>query len=486
LSSSSPSVFAIERLWVQFPDRVDPALEDVCLDIEPGDAVALTGPSGCGKSTLLRAMVGFIPGLIQAEVRGDIRIKGQLLRDADPAEIASHVGLVQQDPEAQICTLRVRQEVAFGPENLCLPVDEVNGRVDAALEAVGITHLAERDTTTLSGGEKQRLAIASILAMDPSVVLLDEPTANLDPDGALTVFEVLSRLREQERRTLLICEHRLGPLLPMEPRLIVVDKGQIVHRRRMRRREDLFELGLRAQWALAPRASAGAAASVAPVVVRDVSFDYGLGSLLDDLSFSMEAGTVLGVIGPNGGGKTTLLRLLAGLESPRSGEIVRPETHRIGMVFQHPHQQIFERTVRRELAIDGFLSEADETRLLQHAGLAGLHAAAPLSLSLGEQRRLTVMAVLRRAPDLVLLDEPFIGQDRNNVAWIVASILAARDRGAIVVLVSHDIDLVASLSDQVIYLDRDPVVGAPEDVFSRLCEREKEAYAPGYWDGGAS
>ena len=443
--------------------------------------MAVTGPSGCGKSTLCQAIAGFIPGLVPADVSGRVRIGDALVQSSDPAVLALRVGLVQQDPDAQVCTLGVRQEVAFGPENLCLPRDEVNRRVDRALKTVGIQHLADRVTTTLSGGEKQRLAIASILAMEPEVLILDEPTANLDPSGAKGIFDTLASLRRHEGRTLVIVEHRLGPLLPLEPRLWVMDAGRVVHRRPTRQHADLVQLGLRSSWP--KRIQERASTDESPVLLRDVSFAYDDRLVIDRLTFAPAVGEIVGVIGPNGGGKTTLLRLLAGLEIPSSGEAERVENLRIGMIFQHPHQQIFERTVRRELEIEGPLDAARRGRLLEAAGLAVLQDAPPLSLSLGEQRRLTVTTALRLAPELLLLDEPFIGQDRHNAAWMIGQIVAARDRGAATVLISHDISLLASLCDRLLFLGSCVIEGSPADVFAQLRQIGENAFTPEYWEG---
>ncbi len=245
MSSSEPEIIRLDDLTVRFPDRDRPALLDLSERIDPGEVIAVTGPSRCGKSTLCRTLAGFVPSLLPAKVSGEVRIGRNSVFASDPARLAVQVGLVQQGPDAQVCTMRVRQEVAFGPENLCLPANEVNRRVDAALAVTGIAALAARDTTTLSGGEKQRLVIASILAMEPRVLLLDEPTANLDPSGAKAIFDTLAQLRSREERTFLIAEHRLAPLLPLEPRLLVLDEGRIVARRAARRHEDLVALGLR-------------------------------------------------------------------------------------------------------------------------------------------------------------------------------------------------------------------------------------------------
>ena len=472
----------IEELCIQYPDRLHPAIDRLTETVDRGEVIVVTGPSGCGKSTLCRALAGFIPEMIPAKVSGEITVDGESVWTADPARVATRLGLIQQDPDAQICTLNVWQEVAFGPENLCLPPSEVAARVEQCLAFVGITHLAKRTTTTLSGGEKQRLAIASILAMAPETILLDEPTANLDPEGAQAVFNLLRELRDREGRTLIVVEHRLAPLLPLSPRVLVMNKGGIVIRRATRRHEDLVALGLRAGWDLALPVSAKHGEAV-PLLVKDLTFGYNGTRLLENLSITVEPGEILGIIGPNGGGKTTLLRLIAGLEEPDGGQVIRPKDSVLGYLFQHPHQQIFERTVRGEFAIEGAISDELFRRSLDAANLSGLESAAPLSLSLGEQRRLTLATTLIRDPHLLLLDEPFIGQDRANVAWIIAKILAARAKGAVTLLVSHDIPLVNSLCDRLLYLGSEPIIGDPRTVSARLQMMEKDAFTPGYWEG---
>jgi len=482
LSSNDRSEVRIEGLLVRFPDRERPAVCEVSERIEPGEVVAIAGPSGCGKTTLCRTIAGFIPSLLHADVTGDVTVGGASVLSSDPAHLAVRVGLVQQDPDAQVCTLGVRQEVAFGPENLALPIDEVNRRVDEALRVVGIEALADRQTTTLSGGEKQRLAIASILAMEPDILLLDEPTANLDPEGAKTIFETLGRLRGEDR-SLVVVEHRLAPLLPLAPRLWVMDGGRVVIRRPTRRHEDLVELGLRSGWRrLSPRP---AATGEARRTLREVSFRYGDVEVLRGLDFDAVSGEIVGIIGPNGGGKTTLLRLLSGLETPHEGEASSTEDLRVAMVFQHPHQQIFERTVKRELEIDGPLEEDARRALLEEARLEGYDDVPPLSLSLGEQRRLTVTTALRTQPDLLLLDEPFIGQDRHNVAWMIGRIVEARNRGAAIVLVSHDVPLLSALCDRMHYLGDRVLEGTPEDLFGQLREIGRDAFTPEYWGDAA-
>lgn len=477
MSSTSGPAIRIRDLRIHYPDRALPAIDGATAAIAAGETVVITGPSGCGKSTLCRAIGGFIPELIPARVGGEIAVDGQSVWDMDSARIAQRVGTIQQDPDAQICTLRVEREVAFGPENLCLPAQEVAARVDECLDAVGIDHLRHRETTDLSGGEKQRLAIASILAMRPEILLLDEPTANLDPDGAKGLFDLLGRLRAERRMTLVVVEHRIRPLRSMAPRLLVLDRGRFVTRH-ARGWIDPRDLGARA----------GAPAREAPsdkrlLRVDRLTFGYDT-ALFRGLSFDLRRGEIVGLIGPNGGGKTTLLRLIAGLATPDDGRIELDPGARTGFVFQHPHHQIFERTVTAELRIDGpERSTGEFDRWLAAGRLERLGDAAPLSLSLGEQRRLTLLTALRREPDLLLLDEPFIGQDRRNVEWIVTTIRAHCAAGGGVLLVSHDVALVEALADRLLYLDREPRFGPTREVFAALRAAARTPFLPEFWEG---
>ena len=472
---SSDHTIEISRLRVQYPERDLPAIADLSEQVQPGETIVIAGPSGSGKSTVCRVLSGFIPGLIPATVSGEVQFAGRSVWETGQEVLAASIGLVQQDPDSQICTLNVWQEIAFGPENLGLPREEIRQRVETAIRAVGAENLVDRNTTTLSGGEKQRVALASILAMRPRVLLLDEPTANLDPAGARDLFELIRRMAADEGTSLVIVEHRLRPLLILQPRLVVMDRGQVVERRTHREHLDLGALGLRGTWQAQPRP----VQTGAPLLqLRNLTFEYG-SPLLRDVSIDLPAGQILGIIGPNGGGKTTLLRLIAGLEEPRSGTIGRSQETRIGFVFQHPHHQIFERTVRSEILLDGPLSEDRLIERLREARLLGLDQAAPLSLSLGEQRRLTLVTALSRDPDLLLLDEPFIGQDRRNVIWILSRMEEIRAAGGGLIVVSHDTELLSTIADRLLFVDHEETIfGDPSTVFERLRQSGRDVYCP--------
>ncbi|MEW5825369.1 MAG: ATP-binding cassette domain-containing protein [Candidatus Bipolaricaulota bacterium] len=480
MSWSSDFDLEVRDLVVRYGDRQEPALDGISEVIERGEVVAISGPSGCGKTTLCRVLCGVIPGLVPAQVTGEARLGDRRIGHEGAEMLASSIGFVQQDADAQICTLSVWQEVAFGPENLRLAEEEIRTRVADALSDLGIESLRDRKTTTLSGGEKQRLAVASVLAMRPGILLLDEPTANLDPRGVQQLFALLARTTHREAQTLILVEHRVEALRSLAPRLVLLERGRIVRRLSAYAPWDLSPLGLRGDW---PPAASETKASLTLASARHVTFRYRDGGpLIEDLSLDLRGGEVLAVIGPNGGGKTSLLRLLAGLAQPLEGRVERPRTVRVGFVFQHPHHQIFERTVRREICFAPALSPENGESRLREARLDHVAGAAPLSLSLGEQRRLTVATAMAQHPNILLLDEPFIGQDRQNVLWVISCLRRVVAEGGAVVLVTHDIPLVDALADRVLFLDRrTALLGRRDEVFASLRERGDTPFTPEAW-----
>ena len=221
-------MISVKGLSFSYYDTDSRSLDDVSLEIPAGQFVVISGPSGCGKSTLALAMGGYIPRIFEGTMKGSITVDGSCTTDTDLADLASLIGIVQQDPEAQLCTLSVEDEVAFGPENLLLPADEVHARIEEALAMVGASHLKGRSVLELSGGEKQRVAIASMLAMRPKALILDEPTSNLDPSGAAEVLAAIERLKKTTGMTIVVIEHRLDRLIALADRMIVMSSGKIV------------------------------------------------------------------------------------------------------------------------------------------------------------------------------------------------------------------------------------------------------------------
>ncbi|MFC7787584.1 ABC transporter ATP-binding protein [Microbacterium sp. MAHUQ-60] len=449
------------------------ALRDVSLRIEAGERVLLLGASGAGKSTLLHGLAGVLGGDEEGEA------EGVLLVDGMPARAArGQVGLVLQDPDSQVILARVGDDVAFGCENLGVPHEEIWRRVDAALDAVGLDVPLDRPTKALSGGQKQRLALAGSLAMHPGLLLLDEPTANLDPHGVLEVRDSVERMLQVQRSTLIVVEHRLDVWLPLIDRVIVIGEGGVIADGPADRvlEAEGARLAQAGVWvpghpprhpappASAPGETLLSARGLAVARVRGTTVAEGI-------DVDVRAGSALAVTGPNGVGKSTLGLTLAGLLPSAAGRVVASEglsagagrhpirwssrqlLTRIGTVFQEPEHQLLARTVQEELEIGPHslgLPDAEiaarSDELLQRLRLDRLARANPYTLSGGEKRRLTVAAALATRPRVLVLDEPTFGQDARTWQELVAMLAALRDEeGGALVVVTHDLDVVTAL-----------------------------------------
>lgn len=463
------------------------ALRRLDLVVEEGERVLLLGPSGAGKSTLLTA----IAGLLRSPEAGDE--EGRLLVAGRPAtEVSGHAGLVFQDPSSYLVMGRVGDEVAFGLENRAVPPGEIWPRVASALSAVRLPYPLQHPTDRLSGGEQQRLAIADVLAVAPRLWLLDEPTANLDPDGAALVRTTLRQLLADARSTLVLVEHRVGPLIDMIDRVVVLEPGGGIAAEGTPAR--VFATGgaaLRTAgvWVpgpppprLAPRRTAGA-----PVVAAEkltVEYPGSEQTALRGVEVTAHAGQALAVTGANGSGKTTLGLALASLLRPTSGTVRflaggpggdfgrwRPRTlvRWVGTVFQEPEHQFVAATVADELAVGprrvGMGPEQARHRvdeLLERLALTQLARANPFTLSGGEKRRLSVATALATDPALLVLDEPTFGQDARTWGEMAALLAEQRDGGRAVVMATHDHELVEAVADRTVRLEDGRLVDSPE------------------------
>ena len=465
------------------------ALSDVSLRIEPGERVLLLGASGAGKSTLLQGLAGVLGGDEEGESRGELLVGG-----APAAGARGRAGLVLQDPDAQVILARVGDDVAFGCENLGVPRDEIWPRVRAALDAVGLDVPLDRATSALSGGQKQRLALAGALAMRPGLLLLDEPTANLDPVGVAEVRGAVGRVLDATGATLVVVEHRVDVWLPLVTRVVVVgpdgviadgDPADVLGARGP-------ELAAAGVWVpgIAPAAPPAPAHAPGEVLLRAeglaVARVRGV-PVATGIALDVRAGEALAVTGPNGAGKSTLGLTLAGLLRPAAGDVraadalaagagatpidwrSRDLLTRIGMVFQDPEHQLLARTVREELEVGPRalgLSEAETSArgddLLDRLRLSALARANPYTLSGGEKRRLTVAAALATAPRVLVLDEPTFGQDARTWSELVGLLARLRDGGSAIVAITHDEAVVEALHARRFALAAAPGAGAAE------------------------
>ena len=471
--------------------RKNAALSDVDLDIAPGERVLVLGPSGSGKSTLMGGLAGLLGGAEEGEATGTLTVDG-----VAPAEARGRVGLLMQDPEAQVVLARVGDDVAFGMENLGVAREEIWPRVENSLEAVGLSVPLDHSTTELSGGQKQRLALASILAMGPGLLLLDEPTANLDPSGVAEVRAAVEKVVERTGATMVVVEHRVDVWASLVDRVIVVADGAIAADGSLD--EVLEQQGdaLRERGIWLPgddvAAEVGPAPEVAPASsdatpiarVSDLTIGYDASApVRSGIDLTIERGVSTCIVGANGAGKSTFALTLAGLLPPLEGAVevetsdgTAGDPHewsskqllgRMSMVFQEPEYQFLAATVAEELAIGpraaGMTDEEIAPLVDEHLealGLTKLARANPMTLSGGEKRRLSVATALISAPELLILDEPTFGQDRGTWLGLVRLLRAALDRGVTLVSITHDPAFVAAMGQRVVDLGQVGTRGA--------------------------
>ncbi|GAB3603548.1 ABC transporter ATP-binding protein [Microbacterium aureliae] len=485
MGGAVPRAAAVEaRGWGwRHASRRDWALAGVDLRIEPGERVLLLGASGAGKSTLLHGLAGVLGGEEEGETAGSLLIDGM-----PAAEARGRAGLVIQDPDSQVILARVGDDVAFGCENLGVPRDRIWPRVREALDAVGLDVPLDRPTKALSGGQKQRLALAGSLAMRPGLLLLDEPTANLDPAGVVEVRDAVAAALDAQPMTLVVVEHRIDVWLPLIDRVIVIGgagdaggTGAVIADGTPAdvlrgQGQSLAAAGVWVPGIRPPHPPPPATHGGGPLLVaRELTVQRVAGRpVAAGIDLDVRAGSALAVTGPNGAGKSTLGLTLAGLLPPASGRLSaagdlaeavpaepirwtsRQLLTRIGTVFQDPEHQLLSTTVRGELEVGPHALglDPDETAhrvddLLDRLRLRRLERANPYTLSGGEKRRLTVAAALATRPRVLVLDEPTFGQDARTWAELVGLLAQLRDGGAAVVAITHDLDVVAAL-----YADR--------------------------------
>ena len=442
----------------------------------------LLGPSGSGKSTLMMAMAGLLDPSGGGEAEGELLVDG-----SPPRKMRDRSGLLFQDPESQIAMARAGDDVAFGLENRCIPPQEIWPRVSAALEAVGFPYGVDRPTDALSGGEQQRLALAGVLAMQPGLLLLDEPTANLDPEGATAIRDVLLRILGRLGLTMVLVEHRVAEALPLVDRVVVIEVGGGVVADG-RPRQVFAEYGDRLAdagvWVPDRRLPAPPdrvrPAAETLLLAEQATYQYpGAASpALARVDVQLRGAEALAVMGPNGSGKSTLALLLAGLLRPTAGSVVAGEAltpgrgheaiwrwpagelaGRVGTVFQDPEHQFLTGSVRDELMVGPIriglghphaARRADE--LLERLHLSHLAEANPFTLSGGEKRRLSVATALASAPSVLILDEPTFGQDRRTATELLALLAGLRDGGRAVCFVTHDREFASALADRTLRL----------------------------------
>ena len=489
---------AIEGLTFRYHTRPEPALHDVSLTLEQGELFLVAGASGCGKTTLIRCINGLIPRTYNGDLEGRTLLYGQDACEMTMAQISQTVGTVLQDPERQILGSYVLNEVAFGLENLGLPREEILQRVDETLDYLDISDLSDRETFYLSGGEKQKVALAGVLTMRPSILLLDEPLASLDPASAQEALALFRRLAD-EGVSIILVEHRVEDALSIHPdRVLFMQEGSITY---CGSPDGLAEVVDYRQVKMpAPiviqRAVNDPPPTFEPVIkpdgreplvtFEDVSFGYGDGpTVIHDVNLTIRRGDVIAILGPNGAGKTTLVKHAIGLLKPRQGRVViegrdtselsvAQIAHTLGYVFQSPSHMLFAPTVREELAFGPSNLGYDEgtivegvARAIEIVNLEGQEEYPPLALSFGQQKRVSIAAILAMRSRILVMDEPTAGQDYWNYMAFMDSILQMQGFESIL-FITHDLDLAICYASRIILLHEGRIAGngPPADVLT--------------------
>jgi energy-coupling factor transport system ATP-binding protein len=497
---TSPIV-EVDGLTFRYRRGTEPAIRDVSLAIHPGEVVLVAGPSGCGKSTLIRAINGLIPHAYPGDLTGAVRIDGRPTTELRLREIARSIGTMLQDPAKQIVGATVEAELAFGPENIGLPRAEIADRIRAVVDRTEIHALEGRETAALSGGERQLVAAAGILMMQPRLYVVDEPLANLDPATAERLLRLLRDLAD-EGNAIVIVEHRVEEALALRPdRVLYLDEGvtrylgpvegflEIADPEAVKLPFDVVLARTRAGWTEPPEERArdevfagheGGLDGAAPrLEYRGVHAGYGERPVLRGVDARFGRRETVAVLGPNGSGKTTLFRTAMRLMEPTAGEILvdgSPMGRRtvmdlatvFGYVFQSPSQMLFARTVREELlfgprnlgrspeTFDGLVD--DVLRRTSLDAVEEIRERPPLTLSFGQQKRLALAIALALQPPGLILDEPSAGQDHRTANQFLAQVATIPNLESLY-LITHDVDLALTHADRILLM-RDGIVVA--------------------------
>ncbi len=533
------AIIEIKNCSYRYPDSEEPALRDIDLAIERGSFVAVLGHNGSGKSTLAKLM-----NAILLPTEGRVLVEGMDTADEkNLLEVRRTVGVGFQNPDNQMVANVVEDDVAFAPENLGVPSAEIRSRVDEALKAVGMYDFRMHAPHLLSGGQKQRVAIAGVIAMQPDCIVLDEPTAMLDPAGRREVLSTAHRLCREKGITVVLITHHMNECIDAD-RLLVVSDGRIAAddtpERVFSQVELLRSIGLtvpdttmllhalNAQGFHLPmealhveecaqaialslprgggtdsRGSGGEAISADPALapkegklrVSALTHTYSMGTpfekvAVENVDLALPGGSLVGLIGHTGSGKSTLIQHLDGLLKPTSGSVLldekdihsskallRDARFRVGLVFQYPEYQLFEETVFRDIAFgpkNMGLSEAEiDERVREAARFTGVpedvFEHSPLELSGGQKRRVAIAGVIAMRPEVLVLDEPTAGLDPQGRESILANILQYhRETGSTVILVTHSMEDIARVAERLIVMNKAKLVmdGSPRAVFS--------------------
>ncbi len=446
-------------------------LKDINFEIRKGENLLILGPNGSGKSSLVLCLVGFPQRYKISKTKGEILIKGKNVMDYSISELSKIFGIVQQDPEAQIVNLYVEDEVAFGLENLRYPLDEILKRVNSSLEAVGLSNKRYFETNALSYGEKQKLMLASILALDNEILIFDEPTSNLDPVSRKSFFNLIKKLKD---KNLILIEHNLEEISDIINKVLILNKdgsmryfGEFNYEIFEKIKENYEELGIWLPYELEismKKESSKVNLFYRPtftnnnlIKISNITYKYASGYVaLKNINLSFNKGLLYVILGSNGSGKTTLCKIIAGIFKPSSGEIIyNIHKNKIKYCFQNPSVQFIGKTVEEEIKLT--MKEANKKlnidELLKTYELYEYKNKNPHILSEGQKKILSIVISLIYEPEIIICDEPTFALDKYNERKIMKLIRKLVGEGKTVIITTHDVKLSLEYSDEVIIIN---------------------------------
>jgi energy-coupling factor transport system ATP-binding protein len=506
-------IMKITGLSYRYPGQAKDALKRIDMTVHEGEFILLMGPSGGGKSTLLRALTGAIPHLYGGEISGDVIIYGRNTRNHGPKEFADLLGMVFQDPEAQLVMTSPENEVRFGLENIGVENGGIERRIEESLEITNIGNFRKRFIPEMSGGEKQKLAMASIIAMDTNILLLDEPTSQLDPKSAEEILSILRKFNEERGVTIILVEHRLERCFRFADRAVFLKDGEIVLDDRM---DDYIVKARKSGGIFLPPITylSGTRGNEVPTTVKEarkivhnallnnelsyvsrsipfqtgrnlihlsnVDFSYGNSKVLSGLDLRIREGEKIALVGRNGAGKSTLLKLMNGILKPDQGRVTvngmdtrRHPTSKLakicGYLSQNPSDYLHQKTVEKEIFLGVAKSDVDLSYMawiIESLSLEEHLDTYPRDISAGERERVALASILALRPKVLALDEPTRGMDYTQKD-ILARMLNEEGKGKLASIVAtHDVEFITAYANRVIILGNGNILadGPPKKV----------------------
>ncbi|MDS1002594.1 energy-coupling factor transporter ATPase [Clostridium sporogenes] len=468
----------IKNLSLSFQNKYK-VFRNINIKVKKNKVTLLTGKSGSGKSSLLMCITGVIPDIIEGNISGEIIYKGKNIENKGVKTVSGEIAYMFQDPDSQLCTFTVEDEIAFGLENIKIDPSHMDNIIDEVLDRIGIKHLKKRQLNQLSGGEKQKVALASILTLDPEVILMDESTANLDPKSTMEIIKLIKNLRDNFHKTILIVEHKISEFSEIVDDVIWFEKDKAKNIDKTSFIENYKSVSFM------PNLKKEQGYTEKILEAKEIYFAYNKDiNVLKNVNFSLHKGEIAAIIGPNGAGKSTLSKILMGLLKVEKGNILikgrnirdinpRELGESIGLVFQNPEHQFIKMTVEKEMAlsleirkqnsetikntVDSYLSmfDLDDHRLSN-----------PFSLSQGQKRRLSTASMMINGQSILILDEPTYGQDRVNLKELINLLYKINSQGTSILMITHDMDMVLNCCDRVIQLENGEVKyeGSPKNM----------------------